>query len=117
MLSPAHPSIFVQDSRVAGDLVAYNGSSVAIALSQYSSWVGKAYFGFGKASFGVSLDRSSTWTLTGNVGLQNFTDADTTLSNIKSHGFNITYNPLAPANKAWGGKTFKLPGGGYAAPK
>jgi hypothetical protein len=88
-LLPADASIFVEESSLTGDLVAYNGSTISMSLSEYSSWTGKAYSGFGSAEFGVSLDNTSMWTLTGNVSLQNFTDADMSLSNINSKGFNI----------------------------
>lgn len=115
-LAPADASIFVEESSLKGDLVAYNGSTISIGLSQYSSWTGKAYSGFRTAHFGVSLDKTSTWTLTGDVLLLNLTDADSSLSNIKSQGFNIKYKASAPANKALGGKTFKLQGGGRASP-
>lgn len=116
MLSPADASIYVEDSNIMGDLVAYNGSTININLAGYSNWVGKAYSGFGSASFGVSLDNSSTWVLTANVSLQNFTDSDSTLSNVQSQGFSIMYNSTAVANEALGGKTISLNGGGQALP-
>jgi hypothetical protein len=115
-LLPADVSVSVEESILKGDLVAYNGSTISISLSQYASWAGKAYSGFGHVQFGVALDKTSNWTLTGDVTLQNFTDADATLSNIKSGGFNIKYNSTAPANKALRGKTIALSGGGKAMP-
>jgi hypothetical protein len=115
-LQTADASIFVRDSTIVGDLVAYNGSTLSIDLSEYSSWTGKVIVGFKSAMFGVSLDHNSTWTLTGNATLQNFTDTDSTLSNIKSQGYNIHYNSSASANKALGGKTLSLNGGGKAIP-
>lgn len=115
-LAPADARIYVDESALKGDLVAYNGSTIGLSLSNYSSWTGKAYSGYKKAEFGVSLDTTSTWTLTGNVTLQNFTDTNTTLSNIFSKGYSISYNASAPANSALGGKTYHLNGGGKAIP-
>jgi hypothetical protein len=117
-LLPADAQVFVEESALKGDLVAFNGSTISMSLSQYSSWTGKAYAGSNHkpVAFGISLDATSTWTLTGNVTLQNFTDANPKLSNIMSGGFSIKYNSSMAANKALGGKTYKLNGGGKAMP-
>ena len=115
-LLPAEVTINVQESDLSGSLVAYNGSSISLDLSQYSTWSGEAHSGFGLAYFGIVLDKTSNWTLTGNTRLLNFTNSDSTLSNIISNGHNITYNHSAPANSAWGGKTISLPGGGKLVP-
>jgi hypothetical protein len=116
-LSPAELSLIVEDSHLSGALVAYNGSSISLGLSEYSSWNGKAYSGYGTSYFGVTLDKTSNWTLTGTTYLQNFTDSDSTLSNIKSNGFDIEYNKISMANKGWGGMLYLLPGGGRLCPK
>jgi hypothetical protein len=116
-LAPAELTLNVEDSSLSGALVAYNGSSISLDLSQYSSWTGKAYSGYGITYFGVTLDKTSNWTLTGTTYLQNFTDSDGTLSNIKSNGFDIEYNKTSTANKSWGGKSCSLPGGGRLLPK
>lgn len=115
-LSPAEVTINVQESSLGGALVAYNGSSISLNLTQYSHWTGKAVSGFGEASFGVALDKTSNWTLTANTVLQNFTDADATLANVVSNGFNVSYNASAVMNQGWGGKTIKLQGGGMLVP-
>lgn len=116
MLSPAEATIGVEGSDVSGSLMAYNGSSLSLALSQYSTWTGEALAGYGEAYFGVSLDKTSNWTLTATTQLMNFTNADSSLSNIVSNGYNITYNSSAPANSMWKGKTMFLPGGGKLVP-
>lgn len=116
MLLPAEAAINVEGSDVSGSLVAYNGSSISLALSQYSTWTGEALAGYGEAYFGVSLDKTSNWTLTATTQLMNFTNADSSLSNIASNGYNITYNSSAPANAMWNGKTISLPGGGKLVP-
>jgi hypothetical protein len=115
-LLPAEVSVKVEECTLVGDLVAYNSSSISWSLSSHSSWTGAAYSGFGQAYFDVSLDRTSSWTLTKTTSLQNFTDDDTTFSNIKSQGFDIYYNASAAGNKYLGGKTIALTGGGKAIP-
>lgn len=116
MLSPAEATVSVQDSAVSGSIVAYNGSSISLSLSDYSGWTGTAVYGYGDATFGVTLDKTSNWTLTATTKLLNFTNADSTLANIVSNGFNIEYSSSAAANSAWGGKTVSLPGGGSLMP-
>lgn len=116
LLSPADGVLYVEDSAVVGDLVAYNGSTLNIDLSNYASWTGTTKIGYGSAEFAVALDSTSTWTLTGNVTLQNFTDTNTNLTNIVSNGFFINYNSSAPANSALDGKTIDLSGGGKCLP-
>ncbi|PMD14251.1 hypothetical protein NA56DRAFT_584071 [Hyaloscypha hepaticicola] len=115
-LLPAEVSVKVEESTLVGDLVAYNSSSISWSLSSHSSWTGAEYSGFGQAYFDVMLDRTSSWTLTKTTSLQNFTDEDKTLSNIKSQGFDIYYNASAVGNKYLGSKTIALAGGGKAIP-
>lgn len=115
-LQPAELTINVQDSVLNGSLVAYNGSSIAFNLDDYSSWTGDAYCGYADCSIGVGLSSTSNWTLSANSILTNFTDADTTYANIASNGFNITYDSSSASNSALGGKTQTLPGGGYLVP-
>lgn len=115
-LLPAEVSVRVEESALIGDLVAYNSSSITWSLSSHSSWTGAAYSGYGRAYFDIILDRTSSWTLTKTTSLQNFTDEDKTLSNIKSQGFDIYYNASAVGNQYLGGKTIALAGGGKAIP-
>ncbi|KAE9364977.1 hypothetical protein N431DRAFT_353960 [Stipitochalara longipes BDJ] len=115
-LLPALVSVKVEESTLTGDLVAYNSSSINWTLNSYSSWTGAAYSGYGKAYFDVHLDRTSSWKLTNTTSLQNFTNEDTTLSNIDSQGFNVYYNATAGLNGYLGGKTIALAGGGKAIP-
>jgi hypothetical protein len=48
-LCRAELTLAVEDSYLSGALVAYNGSSIRLGLSEYSSWTGKAYSGYGKS--------------------------------------------------------------------
>lgn len=116
VISPAEATVDVYESALSGDLVAYNGSTIDLSLQQYSSWKGKAYSGYGTSYVAVHLDASSTWTLTGNTTLQNFTNTNTTLDNIYSNGFNICYNDSSVANDWLNSSTIDLQGGGKATP-
>ncbi|VZH91368.1 unnamed protein product [Fusarium fujikuroi] len=115
-MKAAEVSLKVLESSLSGDLIAYNKSSISLSLTQYSNWKGTARVGYKTASFGVSLDASSEWTLTADTTLQNFTNLDTSNSNIQSRGYNIYYNSSASANKWLKSRTIKLPGGGKLEP-
>ncbi|KAF5248242.1 hypothetical protein FANTH_6035 [Fusarium anthophilum] len=115
-MEPAKVSLKVLESSLSGDLVAYNKSSISLSLGQHSSWKGTARVGYKSASFGVSLDASSKWTLTADTTLQNFTNSDTSNNNIQSRGYNIYYNSSASANKWLKSRTIKLSGGGKLEP-
>lgn len=115
-LQPAELTINVQDSVLQGSLIAYNKSSIAFNLDEYSTWMGDASCGYGECSIGVSLSANSNWTLSANTALTNFTNADSSFANIASNGYNITYDSSSPSNSALGGKTQELPGGGYLTP-
>jgi hypothetical protein len=112
----ADATITISESSLTGDLVAYNGSSISWTLGNYSTWTGTAYSGYGNASFSVSIDASSSWMLTGNTVLTNFTDADTTLSNVHSAGYNLYYDSSSSHNRWLKGATKKMHGGGYIRP-
>jgi hypothetical protein len=115
-LQPAEVFVKVAESTLVGDLVAYNSSYISWSLESYSSWTGAAYSGFGDAFFDISLDHTSTWTLTNTTTVQNLTNQDTTLANVKSQGFDVYYNASAVLNGWLGGKTFALSGGGSVIP-
>lgn len=112
----AEATITISESTLTGDLVAFNGSSIGWTLGNYSTWTGKAYSGYGNASFSVSLDDTSSWMLTGNTVLTNFTDADTTLSNVHSAGYNLYYDSSSAHNRWLKGASKKMHGGGYIKP-
>lgn len=112
----AEATITISESDLAGDLVAYNGSSISWILGNYSTWTGRAYSGYGNASFSVALDATSLWILTGNTVLTNFTDADTTLTNVHSAGYNLYYDSSSAHDHRLKGVTKKMSGGGFIKP-
>ena len=113
-LQPAEVYVSVTESDLTGDLVAYNGSYISWSLASYSSWTGSAYSGFGDAYFDVTIDETSTWILTNTTTVQVLADADSTLSNIESGGFDVYYS--AASNSYLNGQTVTLCGGGKAIP-
>ncbi|KAL1879299.1 hypothetical protein Daus18300_001880 [Diaporthe australafricana] len=115
-LSPAEVYLTVAESALAGDLVAYNGSYISWNLTAHSSWEGAAYSGYSDSYVDVALDATSSWTLTADSYVQNLTDADATLANIASGGFNVYYNTSALLNGWLAGSTISLEGGGSATP-
>lgn len=115
-LSPAEVYLTVSESTLTGDLVAYNQSYISWNLTEYSSWTGAAYSGYGTAYTDVALDVSSNWTLTANSYVQNLTDTDETVTNIISNGYTLYYNPNALLNGWLANKTFTLAGGGSITP-
>ncbi|KAL3489195.1 hypothetical protein BJX62DRAFT_239282 [Aspergillus germanicus] len=117
-IQPAEVSVTIAESTLQGDIVAYNGSSIAWSLTDHSSWTGSSYLeGSGSATFSISVDDTSTWTLTRDVTVNAFTNGDPRNKNIRSKGFNIYYNPSAPKNTWLKSKTVTLPGGGKLRPR
>jgi hypothetical protein len=113
---PAEVDIYVSESYLDGELVAYNGSSISWTLSQYSSWAGSVKFAYGDASFGVYLDKTSKWILTHDAFLTNFTNNDTGLSNIISNGHSIYYDTTSTTNTWLKNQTIRPNGGGKVTP-
>ncbi|KAJ5279588.1 hypothetical protein N7478_004960 [Penicillium angulare] len=117
-IKPAEVVATVSQSTLEGNVVAYNGSSVTWDLKDYSSWTGSFKLGesSGSASFSVSIDETSSWSLTSDVHVQSFTNSDSSLKNIKSRGHSIYYNPSHAQNNWLKKKTVSLTGGGKLRP-
>ncbi|KAL4959056.1 uncharacterized protein BDV14DRAFT_194077 [Aspergillus stella-maris] len=112
-IQPAEVSVLVTDSTLVGDLVAYNGSSISWNLTEHSSWIGTASTaGNGTGIFSVALDETSTWALTGDVSLEEFTNADASNANVDSGGYNIYVGSSSTVKVRRGARTVSLPGGG-----
>jgi hypothetical protein len=113
---PAEVTLSVTESPITGDLIAYNGSTINIKFSQFSSWAGAARWGYGTAYVDVSLDQSSNWTLTGDSKVNVLRDSNTHLTNIFSQGHSISYNSSAKGNSWLDHRTIRLSGGGLLKP-
>lgn len=99
---------------LTGDLVADDISTLAVALTNRSTLTGAITNG------SLSLDKSSTWTVTADsvlTGLSGAAISKTSISNIVGNGFTVTYDSSLTANSALGGGTFTLAGGGTLTPE
>jgi len=64
----------------------------------------------------LSLDSTSSWSVTGTSYVTGLTDADSSLSNIDDNGFSIYYDSSSSANSWLSGKTVTLKDGGKLIP-
>lgn len=118
-IEPAEVAVTVQESSLDGDLVVYNGSTVAWDLAAHSVWTGKVVLGDGgdvNGSVSVALDASSKWIVTGDSVVGNFTNEDASLTNVESAGFEVVYDASAEGNAWLNGSTYELTGGGSLRP-
>jgi hypothetical protein len=98
-----------------GDIDCDSISSVSLALSASSKLEGAAdHADTGDCS--VTLDSTSTWTLTGDSYVSALTDSDTGCANIISGGHTLYYDSSNSANSWLNGQTISLSGGGSIAP-
>ncbi|KAF4304830.1 hypothetical protein GTA08_BOTSDO08533 [Botryosphaeria dothidea] len=116
---PAEVEATIEESDLVGDVVVYNGSTVSWSLAEYSVWTGKVVQGEGgdvDGTVSVALDSSSTWVVTGDTVVGNFTNADSSLANLQSAGFTVQYDSSAEGNAWLNGSTYELTGGGSLRP-
>lgn len=109
-------TVTVSESVIPGNIVAYNGSIISLALTEHSAWTGAALWGYGNASIALHLDKTSNWTLTADSTVQNLTTDSRNLSQIFSNGFNLFYDSSAVANNWLNNQTVTMQGGGKIAP-
>lgn len=99
---------------LTGDMAADSLSSIAVTLKNASILTGTV----AKAS--ITLDSTSTWSVTGNSVLTSLTDpsgiSGSSITNIKGNGHTVTYDASLSANSYLGGKTYSLVNGGSLAP-
>ncbi|KAL1381591.1 hypothetical protein HDK64DRAFT_243511 [Phyllosticta capitalensis] len=118
-IQPAQVNLTVAESSLAGDIVAFNGSSVRLALTRGSTWRGAFVDGDDAAAapeFDVFLDASSAWEVTGDSAVGVLASEDVELRNVRSGGFSVAYDGSLPANAWLDGETKALEGGGVARP-
>jgi len=103
---------------LAGKFIADGYSLLMLTLQNGSKFTGA--FNNEKTAFmaNISLDASSTWTLTADSYISTFDNASgisgTTISNITGNGHNLYY--LSSINSDLGGKTYTLVNGGELRP-
>lgn len=115
-IQAAEVTLDVSESDLTGDIVAYNGSSIALSLGNYSTWTGAAKCGGGEAVFEISLDKTSKWVLIGDFDVQSLDNEDESMGNIESNGFSIKYNSSTKVSKRSDTRRWKLNGGGEVTP-
>lgn len=109
-------SLTATKQTLPGNVTADALSSVALTLLDNSTLRGAMNHENTAKSASLSLDKSSTWQITGDSYLTVFQDEDTTFSNIKDKGFTIYYDAQNAANQWLAGKTYTLNEGGTLQP-
>lgn len=104
---------------LVGQVVADSVSTIALNLTQGSQITGALNTAGTAGSMDITLDASSTWTVTADSHVTTLTETagttTATLSNIASNGYKVYYKS---ASNAWlGGKTVSLTGGGQLIPE
>jgi hypothetical protein len=103
---------------LAGDMTADNISSIAAALQNGSALTGTIDAAHTAQAVNLTLDGSSTWTVTANSYLTCLSDPDgisgTAITNIIGNGHTVYYD--ASECPALGGKTYTLSGEGTLQP-
>jgi hypothetical protein len=103
---------------LTGDLVADKLSSVSLSLTDGSTLTGAVDADDSAGSATLSLDATSTWSVTSDSHLTGLSDAagisGTTIANITGNGHTVTYDPATCPSL--GGKTYTLQGGGTLKP-
>jgi hypothetical protein len=99
-----------------GSITCDNISTIALNLTNKSSLTSTINSAKTAKSIVLSLDKNSTWTVTGTSYLTALTDEATDLSNIKDNGNTIYYDSSNSANSWLNGKTITLSGGGTLKP-
>lgn len=114
-------AILIADSQTLnGNLVADSISGLNVTLQNSSALTGAINADKTAKLVSVTLDKSSTWTVTADSYVTTISDADgisgTTITNITGNGHNVYYDASSAANSALNGQTFTLVNGGQLAP-
>jgi hypothetical protein len=110
---------FAADAQtLAGSVVADKISTVALTLKNGSSLAGAINTAKTAKSISLTLDASSTWTVTADSHLTSLSDtagiSGTKIANIVGGGHTVTYD--SSANPGLGGKTYTVSGGSVLRP-
>jgi hypothetical protein len=104
-------AIFTADRQtLTSDLVCDSISSITATLKNKSSLTGAIN------TAALTLDATSTWSVTGDSYLTGLTDDDPTFANIDDNGHTIYYDSSLSANSWLGGDTYYLTDGGKITP-
>jgi hypothetical protein len=114
VLSSSTASLTADGETLSGILYADATSTLNVTLKNSTTLQGKAQ------KTGITMDASSSWTLTGNSILTTFIDpsgvSGTTITNVTGNGYSIHYDSSLTANQYLGGKVYSLVNGGVLTP-
>jgi hypothetical protein len=103
-----------ENEALAGSITADEISSITAVLRNGATLSGAI------TNAALSLDTTSTWTVTGDSALTTLADtaglSGSTIPNIVGNGHTVTYDANLAGNSALGGKTYSLVNGGTLAP-
>lgn len=105
-----------ENETLNGSITCDNISSVTAILQNSTTLTGAINANNTAKSMNLTLDSTSNWNVTGTSYLTNFTDEDSTLSNIKDNGNTIYYDSSSSTNSWLEGKTYTLTDGGQLTP-
>jgi hypothetical protein len=107
-------TLIASGEKLTGDIVTAGTGSASISLTNATTLAGSI------TRAALTLDRTSTWRVTSNSKLTAFSDqaaiSGNRILNVVGDGRTVTYDASLAANKALGGKTYHLTGGGTLAP-
>ena len=114
--------IFTADGEtLTGNIDLDSYSSMTASLKNSSSLTGHIDAANTAKAIALTLDATSTWTVTANSYLTSLSDAGgisgTSITNITSNGHTVYYDASATASSPLGGKTYTLNGGGSLTPQ
>jgi hypothetical protein len=104
---------------LTGGVAADGISSVELSLANGSTLTGAINADKAAKSTGLTLDGTSSWTVTADSHLTTLVGAvvsGTSITNIAGNGNTVTYDATASANADLNGATYTLVGGGTLAP-
>ncbi len=98
----------------SGDMTAETAGNLTVSLKNGSELEGAIN------SAAVTIDGTSSWTVTGESTLTTISDAEgisgTSVTNITGKGYNVYYDDDLSGNSYLGGMNYSLVGGGYLMP-
>jgi hypothetical protein len=113
-----HAKLVASHQTLKGSIVADKISTVSLKLTNSSKYTGAIDTANTAKSITVSLDSSSTWTVTADSYVSVLSDAagisGSTITNIVGNGHTVYYD--SSANPTLDGKTYTLVGGGTLTP-
>jgi len=102
--------------KIAGNVVLDKVSTAVLILQNNSLLKSTINSSNTAKSISMTLDKTSTWNVTGTSYITSLADANSTLSNVISNGNTIYYDSSSNVNNWLNGKTISLSGGGKLTP-